>query len=482
MLTICIVMICQVLGLIGLLSLPILAGSLYLQGRIILEYYAIDQKRRTLVDQRSSIVNEIVVGIQHIKFNASEKILMKKVEKIRKEERGLIRAIIRCLGINQVILLIQVPMTCLICLAVYCLWHRKIELTTVYTFSLYVTSIKSPLCFMEQTLGYISSMMVSLKRVCLIYNQIEDYKVPEERKELLNGHLEIKEASLSWDDPRYEQVSKGIAALEQKEGEKNQKSQDLASEISTNKERNKRVQMSLKGVNLFLQPGELCYIVGGVGSGKSSLLSVFLDVMNKVTGEISRKGSIAYIPQEPFMINDTLKNNILFGKEYNEKRYYKTIDICQLAADLEVLPAGDKTEIGERGVNLSGGQKQRVAIARAVYSDSDIYLIDDCLSALDAEVGKAVLEKVILGELRKKTRLMVTHFYNHFKDSDRVVLMKDGAIEIDGSFDQTRATKEFSEYAKELDDSTNDNEDTMTIISQKSSAISSNLQSESSGI
>lgn len=106
--------------------------------------------------------------------------------------------------------------------------------------------------------------------------------------------------------------------------------------------------------------------------------------MKLVSGEIFRKGSLALISQEPFLINDTLQQNILFGKKLDRDRYDNILKICQLEHDLELLPGGDQTEIGERGINLSGGQKQRIAIARAVYSDADIYLIDDCLSALDA--------------------------------------------------------------------------------------------------
>ena len=448
------VMIYQVLGFIGLLSLPILVGTLYLQSKIILIFYASDQKRRTLVDKRSSIVNELVVGMKHIKFNASEKILMDKVEKIRKEEVGYIETIVRCLGTNQAILLLQVPLSCLVCLFVYWLTKKTVDLTTVYTFTLYVTSVKTPLYFIEWSLQYGSSMIVSLKRIMIVYNLIEDYEVPEIRRDVDEGCLEMLEASLSWEDPRYEQIATLLTNLEgeKKFLEENQEDgrQNLIESGDVKSIRG--VNISLRNLNFYLGSGNLCYVIGKVGSGKSSLISAFLDVMNKIEGEVLSIGSIAYIPQEAFLINDTLKNNILFGKDNDEEKYYRTLDVCQLGPDLEMLPAGDLTEIGERGINLSGGQKQRVAIARAVYSDSDIYLIDDCLGALDAEVGKAVLQKVILGVLKDKTRLVVTHFYYHFKDTDRVILMKKGEIEIDSSFRKVKGTKEFSDYAKELEE------------------------------
>ena len=455
-------MIYQVLGLIGLLSIPILVATLYLQSRMVLHFYRCDQKRRVLVDQRSSIVNEIVVGMKHIKFNASEKILMEKVEKIRKKEKDYIGAMVRCLGINQAILLAQVPLTCLVCLLVYCVFYQTVSLTTAYSFTLYVTSVKTPLYFMEHTIESFSSMMVSFRRLQILYNKIEDYRMEDVKEGVLAGFIEFSNASFSWDYPRYEAITKELSALDEEVGtladEAHDQEEDVHSELFKDRNLFKEPRICLKNINFVLKHGELCYLIGKVGSGKSSILGALLDLMNQVEGEISKNGSIAYIPQEAFMINDTIKNNILFGKKYNEGRYYRTLDICQLGPDLEILPAGDLTEIGERGINLSGGQKQRVAIARAVYFDSDIYLIDDCLSALDAEVGKAVLEKVILGELKDKTRLVVTHFYHHFKNNDRVLFMKNGEVQIDKNFQKIKQTKEFREYAKEQEENVDEEE------------------------
>ena len=131
--------------------------------------------------------------------------------------------------------------------------------------------------------------------------------------------------------------------------------------------------------------------------------------MNQVEGEIYKNGKIALVSQDPFLLNDTLKNNILFGKNLDDKRYQEVVKICQLESDLMLLSKGDMTEVGERGINLSGGQKQRIQIEREIYSDADIYLIDDCLSALDSQVGKDIFDLVLLGYLKDKTKIMVTH-------------------------------------------------------------------------
>ena len=204
----------------------------------------------------------------------------------------------------------------------------------------------------------------------------------------------------------------------------------------------------LKSINLKADPGEFIAIVGKVGSGKSSLLYSILDQMNTVSGRIRHKGKIAHISQEPFLLNNTLRNNILFGKEYNEAVYNHVLDICQLRPDIRILPGGDLTEIGERGINLSGGQKQRICIARAVYSNSDIYLIDDCLSALDAYVGKAILNKVFLEYLKDKTRIMATHLLQFLGQTDSVVFMKEGEIFAQAKFEVLQKNYFYLEFAE----------------------------------
>lgn len=148
----------------------------------------------------------------------------------------------------------------------------------------------------------------------------------------------------------------------------------------------------LKNIDISIPRGSLVAVVGEVGSGKSSLLSAILGEMPKIKGRVIVNGSLAYVPQTAWMKNDTLRENILFGKEENKEWYKKVcfvklarvhiskvIKCCQLEPDLSILPANDKTEIGEKGINLSGGQKQRVSMARAIYNNADIYLLDDPL-------------------------------------------------------------------------------------------------------
>ena len=141
-------------------------------------------------------------------------------------------------------------------------------------------------------------------------------------------------------------------------------------------------------------------VIGRVGSGKSTFLSGLNYFVPRVEGEMKVSGSVAYVAQQAWILNSTVRENILFGKPYDEEKYQKTIAACQLEQDLDVLPNKDFTYIGERGVTLSGGQKQRVAIARAVYASADVYLMDDPLSAVDNHVGAALFEKGEIYNLR----------------------------------------------------------------------------------
>ncbi|KAK7487187.1 hypothetical protein BaRGS_00021539 [Batillaria attramentaria] len=169
-----------------------------------------------------------------------------------------------------------------------------------------------------------------------------------------------------------------------------------------------------------------------------ALNDAMLGEMEKVKGTVTCMGTIAYVPQQAWMQNASMRDNILFGMPYVRSRYRRTLEKCELERDLTILSAGDLTEIGEKGINLSGGQKQRVSVARAVYSDSDVYLLDDPLSAVDSHVGKAIFSNVIGpdGMLRGKTRVLVTHGVHWLPMVDEVIVMNDGKISERGSYEQ----------------------------------------------
>ncbi|KDO19675.1 hypothetical protein SPRG_14755 [Saprolegnia parasitica CBS 223.65] len=199
--------------------------------------------------------------------------------------------------------------------------------------------------------------------------------------------------------------------------------------------------LTLSNINLHLAPASLTIVVGAVGSGKSSLVSALLGEIHQVRGTRHVTGNVAYVSQEPWIQHDTLRNNILFADAFDDAKYSAVLSACQLTSDLRMLPDGDRTEIGERGINLSGGQKARVSLARAMYrTEADIYLLDDPLSALDVHVAGAVFRDCVQGLLASKTTLLVLNSHYHLlPHADRVVVLVDGAIAADGPFDAVKA-------------------------------------------
>ncbi|KJH49322.1 ABC transporter, ATP-binding protein [Dictyocaulus viviparus] len=195
----------------------------------------------------------------------------------------------------------------------------------------------------------------------------------------------------------------------------------------------------------------------------------FIGEMGKLQGNVGVTGKLAYVSQMPWIQNMTFRDNILFGKSYNRKHYNKVLAACALIPDLKTLPYGDKTEIGERGVNLSGGQKARLSLARAVYQDYDVYLLDDPLSAVDAHVGRHLFEKVIGpdGMLKEKTRLLVTHRLPYAKSADSIIVLQDGNIVESGSYGALMSLRGvFFNFVKEYkSDSETDEEESIAVES-----------------
>ena len=191
------------------------------------------------------------------------------------------------------------------------------------------------------------------------------------------------------------------------------------------------VVKEMKGVNFEAHKGELVMVVGKVGAGKSSLMGALLTEMICKGGVVGHKGTVAYVPQQAWIINATVRNNILVDIPFNEEKYNQALDAVDLVEDLKALPNGDLTEIGEKGINLSGGQRQRVSLARALYQDADIYIFDDPLSALDAHVGRHVFYKAISDILKTKTRVLVTHQMAYLSHATRVYMVDNMTVNLE---------------------------------------------------
>ena len=186
-------------------------------------------------------------------------------------------------------------------------------------------------------------------------------------------------------------------------------------------------RQALKDISFSVCTGQMMAVTGPVGSGKSSLLMAILRELPTISGTVSVNGRVAYVPQIPWAFSGTMRDNILFGRPFDNRRYFEILDICCMLTDLNNFPKGDLTEIGHRGVSLSGGQRVRVSLARALYSDADIYLLDDPLSAVDAKVAKHLFDNCICGFLSGKTRVFVTHQMHYLTNIDKIIVLRKGA-------------------------------------------------------
>lgn len=192
---------------------------------------------------------------------------------------------------------------------------------------------------------------------------------------------------------------------------------------------------TLRDLNFHVLQGMRVAVCGTVGSGKSSLLSCILGEMPKLSGTVQLCGTTAYVAQSPWIQSGKIQDTILFGKEMDLGKYDSILEGCALKKDLEILPFGDQTVIGERGINLSGGQKQRIQIARALYQDANIFLFDDPFSAVDAHTGSHLFKECLLRLLASKTIIYVTHQVEFLPSADLILVMKDGKIIQAGKYD-----------------------------------------------
>lgn len=272
----------------------------------------------------------------------------------------------------------------------------------------------------------------------LLDDQIQRFDhLPTEKSQPV---IEIRDGVFAWDNEASNAKTDGQVRSRVKTDETNEAG--LPASVTTKLEKRNQ-QATLMNINISVQEGHLTAIVGRVGQGKTSLFDAILGNMYKLQGTVKMYGRVAYVPQQPWIINSSIRDNILFASPFNEEKYNKIVHAAGLLPDFDMLPAGDQTEIGERGINLSGGQKQRISLARAAYMDADIYLLDDPLSAVDAHVDQHLWYNLIgpNGLLKAKTRLLITQGIHHLNEADQIVVMNGGSISETGLYQELMDAK-----------------------------------------
>ncbi|KAG0126624.1 P-loop containing nucleoside triphosphate hydrolase protein [Tuber indicum] len=341
-----------------------------------------------VTDKRVGLTQEILLGVRFVKFFGWEKSFLQRLESLRNTEIGAIQFLLGVrAGINAVGMSLPL-LASMLAFITYSLTDNHLNPASVFSSLALFNVLRLPLNLLPVVIAQTIDAWVSIQRM-------QEYLLAEELRD--------------------------ETAKERHDSDKTKAGSELVA------------------------------IVGSIGSGKSSLLAALAGDMRKTSGNIKRGPRVAYCPQYAWIQNTSVRENIIFGCEFKEDWYADVIDACTLQQDLDMLPDGDQTEIGERGITISGGQKQRLNIARAIYFDADIVLMDDPLSAVDAHVGRHLFDKAICGLLKDKCRILATHQLHVINKVDRVVWMEDGRVEAIGTFNELMESNvEFARMMSEI--------------------------------
>ncbi|XP_035860385.1 multidrug resistance-associated protein 4-like isoform X3 [Sander lucioperca] len=358
-----------------------------------------------LTDERIRTMNEVISGIRVIKMYGWEKPFAALVDEVRRMEISKIMKSSFLRGLNMASFFVANKIIVFITVCVYVLTGNQLSASRVFmAVSLYGAVRLTITLFFPFAIEKVSESLISIRRIqnFLLLDEVAPQHLGLPVAEKKDCMVKIQDLICYWD--------KMLEAP------------------------------TLQNVSFTVRPEQLLAVIGPVGAGKSSLLSAILGELSQESGVVKVKGELTYTSQLPWILPGTIRSNILFGKELNPQKYDRVLRACALKRDMDLLPGGDLAIVGDRGANLSGGQKARVSLARAVYQDADIYLLDDPLSAVDAEVGRHLFEECICGLLRKKPRILVTHQIQYLKAADQIVVLKQGQMMARGTYSELQSS------------------------------------------
>lgn len=411
-----------------------------------------------VTDQRVGLTQEILSSVRFVKYFGWETSFLDRLNQIRTKE---INKIAFLLSIRNGIMAVSMSIpifASMLAFITYSLTHGAGSLDPAPVFSSLAlfNALRIPLNLLPMVIGQVVDANASLKR-------IEEFLNSEEQTDEATWDMEaksaisVRSADFTWERTPTQDSEQVLGKGPKSQKQLKQEKKDTKAKDKEDKRKSKQVEkgmelpssvssstladsddkpFSINGIDINIGRNELVAIIGGVGSGKSSLLGALAGDMRRTGGDVVFAGSRAFCPQYAWIQNATLKDNITFGKEYDRRWYNEVIEACALRPDLDMLPNGDLTEIGERGITVSGGQKQRLNIARAIYFNADIVLMDDPLSAVDAHVGKHIMDHAICGLLANKARVLATHQLHVLPKVDRIIWMKEGSIHKVATFNE----------------------------------------------
>ena len=484
-----------IIALIILMLLILLLQVVYVKNlKILLKYK----------DFRMKIVTFVFQMLKSIKLNGWDEEFIKRIKIKRDDEllytkKNLNIEIIRFVLNSNINLLLMI-----IALGLYVTSNDKLEISVLFTSFQLVNSMTFPIMLIPNFINQIFKDLISIQRLqnYLFTDEHQGRKKYENLEELNKNEILVKFHKMNFciQDPNNEAKKE-----EKKIQEKNKVKEDLnfemnnigeeynsndsisgndneknLSELNENSDNNNdnesekmnlisnRQQLSfdpkykiylLKDISFSIKKGEFIAIVGPTGSGKTSLINAILDnyipYYSHKDSKMILNGEISYINQQPWVMTDTVKNNILFNNDFNEDRYRKVVSVCELENDFAQMPNGDKTEINSTNANVSGGQKARISLARCLYKEADLYLLDDPLSSVDSKVGNKIFVNAFIKFLKDKARILVTNELNNLSFADKIVYMENKKIIFIGTYNEFNNT--FGSKNMEIDSNSDDN-------------------------
>lgn len=397
---------------------------------VIRHLVTIRMKINKITDARVSLTQEILQNVRFVKLFGWESSFLARMQASRKNELRHLQKFFR-VQMATIVSIISTPSyAAMIVFIVYAVTGHELSPDRIFAALAIFNAIRSPLSGLNFAMTKVTDGWAALTR-------LEQFFLAEEREEQIiwdfgmKEAIEVMNASFTWEQ----------AATESKERAEESTADPACSlDSDVRGEAPQSHPFTLNNVNIEIGRGELTAVIGSVGSGKSSFLGALAGDMRLTSGHVRMGVTRAYCPQYAWIQNATVRDNILFGSEYDEERYNAVVDACALRADLAMLTHGDETEVGERGITLSGGQKQRLNIARAIYSNSDLILMDDPLSAVDAHVGRHIMDNAICGLLKDRCRVLATHQLHVLARCDRIVVMDGGNLHAVGTFEELMRT------------------------------------------
>ncbi|KAA8533661.1 hypothetical protein F0562_030905 [Nyssa sinensis] len=405
------VILFRAVGLATIASLVVIILTVLCNTPLAKSQHRFQSKLMVAQDERLKCMSEALVNMKVLKLYAWETHFKNVIEKLRQVEYKWLSVVQLRKSYNRFLFWMSPVLVSTATFGACYFLGIPLHANNVFTFVATLRLVRDPIRSTPDVIGVVIQAKVAFARI-VKFLEAPELEIANVRHKCNMGNrnqaIFVKSANLSWEENSLKPI--------------------------------------LRDVDLEVRPGERVAICGEIGSGKSTLLAAILGEVPSIHGTVQVYGKIAYVSQSAWIPTGTIRENILFGSVMNNQRYQETLEKCSLVKDLKLLPYGDLTEIGERGVNLSGGQKQRIQLARALYQDADIYLLDDPFSAVDAHTATSLFNEYVMGALSGKTVLLVTHQVDFLPAFDSVLLMSDGEIKCAAPYNQLLASsQEFQE-------------------------------------